>query len=320
LRKLPKVCSITSRDFSSSLIFCYLSDFLSSSAVAALATANARIALLEAKLSASQKAYDIAAAAKASAEKSQKSALGKAKKAEKALADANKEQAQREEAVTERLCTMSAAAEGKCFALFFISTPIALLYLLILFFPVFLCCAGFTGASSSSLQQGDDPLLTAVNLLEVNWISIQETFESVSRVLSRLFVGLWPMKKAEVPKDDLEKLAKAFDTTKDSTLQLKGLSLKRGVECAIALSFVHGADFEWEKVSSPHGRTRDEMKTFFEEAKKLAPALVAIISPSAASAASTAPPPVAEDLVPPSTAGEEFVMPSSATEQNAEVA
>jgi hypothetical protein len=77
--------------------------------------------------------------------------------------------------MTERLCTMSAAAEGKCFALSFISTPIALLYLLILFFlfsVVLLYCVGFTGVSSSSLQPGDDPLLTVVNLLEANWISI----------------------------------------------------------------------------------------------------------------------------------------------------
>jgi hypothetical protein len=79
------------------------------------------------------------AAAKASAEKSQKLALGKANKAEKALADANKEQAQREEAMTERLRTMSAASEGKNFALYFISTPIALSFLLTLFFPFFLC-------------------------------------------------------------------------------------------------------------------------------------------------------------------------------------
>jgi hypothetical protein len=113
------------------LTFCCLFDFLSSSAVAALATANARIASLEVELSASQKAYDVAAPAKASAEKSQKSALGKAKKAEKALADANKEHTQREQAVTERLHTMSATAEGKCVALSFISTPIALLYLLL---------------------------------------------------------------------------------------------------------------------------------------------------------------------------------------------
>jgi hypothetical protein len=82
-----------------------------------LATANARIASLEAELNASRKAYDVAAAAKATAEKSQKAALGKAKKAEKALAEANKEHVQREQAVAERLCTMSAAAESKCFAL-----------------------------------------------------------------------------------------------------------------------------------------------------------------------------------------------------------
>jgi hypothetical protein len=118
----------------------------------------------------------------------------------------------------------------------------------------------------------------------------------------------------------LAKLAKAFDTTEDPTLQLKGLSLKRGAEGAIALSYAHGADFDWEKVSSPHGRTRDEMMAFFEKVKKLAPALVATISPSAAFSTSTAPPPAAKDPAPPSTVGEAFVMPSSATEQNAEVA
>jgi hypothetical protein len=56
--------------------------------------ANARIVSLEAELNASRKAYDVAAAAKANAEKSQKSVLGKAKRAEKALAKANKEHAQ----------------------------------------------------------------------------------------------------------------------------------------------------------------------------------------------------------------------------------
>jgi hypothetical protein len=40
------------------------------------------------------------------------------------------------------------------------------------------------------------------------------------------------------------------------------------------------------------------MKAFFEKAKKLAPALVAIVSPLAASAASTAPPPAAKDPAP----------------------
>jgi hypothetical protein len=62
------------------------------------------------------------------------------------------------------------------------------------------------------------------------------------------------------------------------------------------------------------------MKAFFEKAKKLVPALAAIISPSAASAASTAPALVAEEPAPPSTSGEGVVMPSSTTEHNAEVA
>jgi hypothetical protein len=184
----------------------------------------------------------------------------------------------------------------------------------------FLCRVGFTKVSSSSLPSGDDPLLTVVNLLEANWISIQEIFELVNRVLSRLFVGLWPKKKAEVLEDNLENLAKSFDTIEDPTLQLKGLSLKRGTEGAIALSFAHGADLDWEKVSSPHGLTRNEMKVFFEKAKKLAPALAAIISPSASSAAATTPAPTMEEPAPPSTSGNGFAMPSSATEQNAEVA
>jgi hypothetical protein len=162
--------------------------------------------------------------------------------------------------------------------------------------------------------------MTTVNLLEANWISIQEIFELVSRVLTRMFVGLWPKKKAKAPKDDLKKLAKAFDTTEDPILQLKRLSLKRGAEGAIALSYAHGVDFDWEKVSSPHGRTRAELKAFFEKAKKLTPALASIISPLAASTTSTAPPPAMEEPAPPSTVGEEFIMPSSATEQNAEVA
>jgi hypothetical protein len=165
--------------------------------------------------------------------------------------------------------------------------------------------------------------MATVNLLEANWISIQELLELVSHVLTWMFVGLWPKQKAKVPNNDLKKLAEAFDTTDDPVLQLKGLSLKRGVEGAIALSYTHGADFDWENVSSPHGRTRSELKAFFEKAKKFAPAIVSIISPSAAYAASFMPTsltPTTADSVPPSTAGADFAMPSSATEQNAEVA
>jgi hypothetical protein len=73
--------------------------------------------LLEAELRASQKAYDVAAAAKASTKKSQKTTLSKAKKAKKALADADKEHAQQEQAVAEHLHTMSTTAESRCFSL-----------------------------------------------------------------------------------------------------------------------------------------------------------------------------------------------------------
>jgi hypothetical protein len=62
----------------------------------ALSVANARISSLEAELEASRKSWDVAAAAKTAAEKSTKSAVAKAIKAKKALADANRERAQRE--------------------------------------------------------------------------------------------------------------------------------------------------------------------------------------------------------------------------------
>jgi hypothetical protein len=97
----------------------------------------------------------------------------------------------------------------------------------------------------------DDPLMDAVNLLEENWISIQETFELVGRVLSRLFVRLWPKKRSAMPKDNLTELAKSFNTVEEPTLQLKGISIKCGAEGAIALSLAHGTNFDWDRVSSP---------------------------------------------------------------------
>jgi hypothetical protein len=51
------------------------------------------------------------------------------------------------------------------------------------------------------------------------------------------------------------------------------------------------------------------MMVFFEKAKKLAPALLTTISPSAASAVFSAPPSVVKDPVPPSTSGEEAAAP-----------
>jgi hypothetical protein len=110
--------------------------------------------------------------------------------------------------------------------------------------------------------------MAVVGLLEANWISVQEIFELVNRVLSRIFVGLWPNQKVEVPNNDVRKLAQAFDTTEDPILQMKGLSLKRGAEGAITFSYAHGTELDWEKIGSSHGRTRSELKAFFEKAKK----------------------------------------------------
>jgi hypothetical protein len=104
---------------------------------------------------------------------------------------------------------------------------------------------------------------------------------------------------------------------------MKGLSLKRGAEGAIAFSYAHGEEIDWEKVGSSHGRSRSELKAFFEKAKRFAPAIVAMISPSAAFAASSmlvSLTPAMNESVPPPNADASFAMPSSAVDREAEVA
>jgi hypothetical protein len=126
------------------LLFAYLCasatlllSFLSSSCAADdLAEANAHISSLEAELEGSRKAFDAATAAKTTAEKSTKSALARAKKAEKALVDANKERIQQDQAITERLNKMSALAGGKYHALPFFVELGTFLYLLICAFSL----------------------------------------------------------------------------------------------------------------------------------------------------------------------------------------
>jgi hypothetical protein len=88
----------------------------------ALTTANAHISSLEAELEASRKAWDVATAAKVAAKKSAKSAAAKAKKAEKALADADQGRVQREQAITNRLNQISALAGGKYRDVLFLAT------------------------------------------------------------------------------------------------------------------------------------------------------------------------------------------------------
>jgi hypothetical protein len=191
-------------------------------------------------------------------------------------------------------------------------------------FSVVCCFLGFaeySEVSTSTLQPDDDPLLAAVSLLEANWISVQEIFELVNRILTWIFIGLWPKQKANVP--DLKNLAKAFDTSDDPILAMKGLSLKRGAEGAIAFSYAHGEEVNWEKVSSSPGRPCAELKAFFEKAKKYAPGIVSMISPLAASATGTTP--ISSTLatsgsVPPPDVGAASAMPASAVDREAEVA
>jgi hypothetical protein len=185
----------------------------------------------------------------------------------------------------------------------------------------FLVFADYTEVSVSTLQPDDDPLLAAVILLETNWISVQEIFELVNRMLTRIFVGLWPKKKAEVP--DFKNLAKAFDTPDDPILVMKGLSLKRGAEGAIALLYAHGEEVNWENVSSSHGHPRSELKAFFEKAKRYAPGIVSMISPLAASATATTPislTPATTGSAPPLDAGAASSTPTSTADREAEVA
>jgi multidrug efflux pump subunit AcrA (membrane-fusion protein) len=90
--------------------------------VDALKAANARIAALEAELNASREAWDIATAAKVTAEKTAKSAENKAKKAEKALADADQKRVRREQTIAKRLDKISALVGGKYHAVPFLSS------------------------------------------------------------------------------------------------------------------------------------------------------------------------------------------------------
>jgi hypothetical protein len=77
------------------------------------------------------------------------------------------------------------------------------------------------------LQPDDeDPLMAAVNLLKLNWMSIQEVLEHTHRVLTRIFVVLWPKKKASMPADNLKELVATFDTAEDPILSMKSRSVK----------------------------------------------------------------------------------------------
>jgi hypothetical protein len=132
---------------------------------------------------------------------------------------------------------------------------------------------------------------------------------------------LWPKQKADVPTADLKSFAVAFDTPKDPILLMKSRSVKRGAEGAIVLTYAHGKEVNWEKVSSSCGRPLSELRGFFEKAKKYAPGIVSIITPLVASLTSTpaSSTPTTSTPMPSPSAGATSSTPTSATEPAAEV-
>jgi hypothetical protein len=58
---------------------------------------------------------------------------------------------------------------------------------------------------------------------------------------------------------------------------MKLISVKQGVEGAIALAQSHGKEVDWEKVGSSYACPLVEMTEFFKKAKEYAPKLVSLI-------------------------------------------
>jgi hypothetical protein len=135
-------------------------------------------------------------------------------------------------------------------------------------------------------------------------------------MLTHIFVGLWPQKKEEMLGDNLRKLLEAFDTLEDPVLAMKCTSVKRGVERVIALAQSHGEEVDWEKIGSSHAYPLLEILEFFKKAKKYAPRIVSLITPSVASSTSAP----GSSTPPPSAATADSSAPSTTTEPATEVA
>jgi hypothetical protein len=185
-------------------------------------------------------------------------------------------------------------------------------------FRSFLCGAAEKIGESWKLRQpnAEDSLMAAADLLESNWRLVQNVLQLTQHVLIQLFVGFWPKKREDLPGDNLRKLLKAFDAVEDPVLALKRTLVKHGVEGAIALAQSHGEEVDWDKIGSSPARPLLEMLGFFKYAKKYAPNIVSLITPSVTS--STFMP--SSSTPPPSAAAAELSAPSTATESAAEVA
>jgi hypothetical protein len=90
-----------------------------------------------------------------------------------------------------------------------------------------------------------------------------------------------------MPGDNLKKLIETFDTIEDHVLALKCTSVKHGVEGAITLAQSYGKEVDWAKIGSSPACPLSEMQGFFKYAKKYAPNIVSLITPSVTSSTST---------------------------------
>jgi hypothetical protein len=216
--------------------------------------------------------------AKFYADKAAKAAETKAKKAEKALAEATQNQAKCEEAVVERLDAICMSVGSKCFILSLCLAKVTSVNMILLAYLYF-CDAAIQLGEVWKLQQesSKDPLLDAVEVLESNWMLARDVLQRTRHVLTCMFVSLFLRKKDELPTDNLRKLVEAFDTIEDPILAMKLTSVKQGVEGTIAIAQSHGEEVEWDKVGSSYAHHPTEMKEFIKVAKEYAPKLVSPI-------------------------------------------
>jgi hypothetical protein len=68
------------------------------------------------------------------------------------------------------------------------------------------------------LDSMKDPLLDTVGILESNWRNLRNILQQTRHVVPRLFAGLFPKKKNDIPIGNLRNLVEAFDTLEDPVL------------------------------------------------------------------------------------------------------
>jgi hypothetical protein len=153
----------------------------------------------------------------------------KTAKAEKSLAEAKRQQATREQAIVDCVDALSMMFGSKDIF------PIKIFLFLHRFYS--LLNVGCRAAAEQigeiyklHAKQAEDPLLDVVGVLEFNCRNARDVLQRTRHVLMRLFFDFFLKKKSDVPTTNLKRLVDAFDTIEDPTLQLKRLSVKRGVK------------------------------------------------------------------------------------------